>query len=432
MIVGASNIVSGQKVKTKADVQAMFPAGTKDLWINFLSGTFDGLHVVDMIIGSDGKHCNGVYTIRNSNVSFFFQGDDVDKNLKLVEMNEQGRMTGYLYGTYDGTKFSGQWMNASKSHTLKMELHAVNTFNDFNANHCGYQQWHHISSGKVEDKDIRLSINRTDDIFQLALWQGGVLSRDAATASGGRVINLDLPFVHSVLANKIAVIDTANFNTIQIISLDENGYEVSTPLKMERKLMYDCYEYADYQNRLKCIRPLTGNKRFDTWIEDSFKNWITTSSKKIKSTKSTDIATKDRWNQVADGWVEIDLFLEDIISGTIYMQSSWSTVTEKIAFIFDLRTGRELQLNDIFDKNFDAEAYFQAHIPTKKNETQWKSECKKWVAKQTFQYATLTENGISFKTDFSTIYGEKEIIFPYSDVENNLKNKSLLKDIVGK
>lgn len=67
-------------------------------------------------------------------------------------------------------------------------------------------------------------------------------------------------FSLTVLNNKWIVIDTANLDKIDVVYVDETGYEITTTLKAEASLVSECYEYADYHSRLECIRPLSGNK----------------------------------------------------------------------------------------------------------------------------------------------------------------------------
>ncbi|MBC7884750.1 MAG: hypothetical protein H7X99_04710, partial [Saprospiraceae bacterium] len=215
-------------------------------------------------------------------------------------------------------------------------------------------------------------------------------------------------------------------------SVDENGDELIIPLKSERRLVYECYEYADYYSRMECVRPMTGYKKFDIWIETAFKDWVRANLEKFKSIDSGDIGTNERWSQTAYGWVDVDLFLNDMISGTIYMQSSWSPVTRKKAFIYDLKNGKEMILQDIFERNFESKSFFDLLIPAMKKEFHSKPELKTWIEGQRFEHITIKDNGISFKTDFNTIYGEKEILIPFANLTDKLKHRSLIKALSGK
>ena len=167
-------------------------------------------------------------------------------------------------------------------------------------------------------------------------------------------------------------------------------------------------------------------------MESKFRQWSQENISRLKSGNHDASGTTDRWIQAVDGWVEIDLFLRDLISGTIYLQSSLATGTVKIPFIYDMKSDKEVVLNDIFDNKFDHKAYFQKEIEMQKEAINWDISIKKWIANQPFTYGTLCDDGISFTTDFSTIYGEKEIVIPYTEIKQFIKNKNLLKDLFGK
>ena len=88
-----------------------------------------------------------------------------------------------------------------------------------------------------------------------------------------------------------------------------------------------------------------------------------------------------------------------------------------------------MMLQDIFESKFDSKEYFRLIVSARIKEINWKAEDKNWVNNQNFNFVTLSDKGVIFRTKFSTIYGEKEIIIPYSYFSQNLKNKNFLKDL---
>ncbi|MBK6498711.1 MAG: hypothetical protein IPG00_11360 [Saprospiraceae bacterium] len=422
----------GQKSFTKADVRNMFPSSTKDLWINNLCGTLDKVHVVEMIIGTDGHTCKGLYRMRNSGITFLFEGKDVNHQLQLVELNDENRRSGFIYGQYDGETFTGSWMNADKNITFPLNLNFVSAFDNYQSEKCRKQHWQRIYTGKADDKDLILQISKDDLLFTICNHENEVRMKDVIVGKGSRVEILKFGTENAFFANKSIVLDTADLGKISIIQLDDNGYEVSSSLYLTSYLEHECFEYTDYKSKLICHRPVTGNKKFDIWMESKFRQWSQENISRLKSGNHDASGTTDRWIQAVDAWVEIDLFLRDLISGTIYLQSSLATGTVKIPFIYDMKSDKEVVLNDIFDNKFDHKAYFQKEIEMQKEAINWDISIKKWVANQPFTYGTLCDDGISFTTDFSTIYGEKEIVIPYTEIKQFIKNKNLLKDLFGK
>jgi len=414
---------------TKANVREMFPPKTKDLWIHYLSGTIDSKHVVDMIIGTDGHTCKGLYTLRSSNTTFYFDGYDNNHQLSLVELNPDFRMTAFIYGNYDGQILNGEWVSGDKNLVLPIKLELVNSFENYRLPNCKNYQYQKLFSGKVNDRVVRIHLVRDHLNYICHIYDGELYYSQTFIGKGGRTESFGLNNSFSHLNKSWLVLDTSNLEKMDIVFVDETGYEITTPIKSNASIVSECYEYADYHSRLICMRPLSGHKKFDLWMEITLRDWIQNAIKKLKSIEKDEMATRDRWMLSANGWVEIDLFMDDIISGTIYMQSSWKNETDKVSFIYDIKNGKEMMLQDIFESKFDSKEYFRLIVSARIKEINWKAEDKNWVNNQNFNFVTLSDKGVIFRTKFSTIYGEKEIIIPYSYFSQNLKNKNFLKDL---
>lgn len=424
LTVGTVCVIYAQKTYSRSDVRALFPVNVKDLWINNLTGTLDGKHIVDMIIGTDGHTCKGLYTLRASGVTFFFEGDDHNHELKLVEMTPDFRASGFIYGQYDGEDFSGIWTNTEKSMHLSLNLTFVDGVNINQKYHCHLHNWQRLYTGKIENRSINMHVSRLDDSFLIQTKTDSLQTKDIFPAKDNRVEVFVLKSNNiSVINGKSLVIDTADLSKVSLVNLDETGYEVSSILRAEATLDFECYEYADYHSRFMVQKPVLGNKKFDLWMESNIKDYIDECLETFKSFRPDNIGTKERWIQYAEGWVEVDLFQKDLISGTIYLHSSLQTKTKKISFIFDIKSGKEVKLQDIFLKEFNASDYFKNVIGAKKKEIVWNQDIIDWIKNQNFNHVTLKTEGISFKTDFSSIYGEREILIPFNTLEQNLKNK---------
>ena len=423
---------NAQTVYTKADVRNMFPVNTKGVWINYLSGTVGNRHVVDMILGTDGHSFRGVYTMRSSGTSFFVEGQDQNQILRLAELNGDQRLTGFLTGNYDGKIFEGQWYNGDQSVSMPLKLSVVPDFNAFAMPQCGQEHWERIFSGKLQSQNVRVHLIRDGLTFKCRLMDSTHVKRDILAGKGGRVEILTFDFSNTILNGGWLVLDTARLDKLDIVFLDEGGYEVPGSLKVETLLDYKCFEYADYYARVFGIRPLTGNRKFDTWMQKAYSDWTEASVKKLNEQGSKELGTRDRWILSAEAWVEVGMFTEQLISGTIHFQNNINRTLDKKPFIFDLKGGRELALKDIFESPAIAgdfmDAYIRSHIP---REQMGEGE-KKWMDGQRYEYMTFAEEGVSFKTNFSTIYGEREIILPWKDVIPFFKKTFVVQHVTGR
>ncbi len=422
--------IDAQKQYTREDVRALFPANLKNLWINNLSGTLDGKHRVDMIIGTDGQMCKGLYMMHASGESFFFEGDNNKRELKLVEMTPDHKATGFISGHYDGTNFSGQWTNMDKSMYLNLELsNAPQTADKYKAS-CLNDIWYRLYSGKMNNDVVRLLVVKENKIFKLICYMDILKMVDVIPAKNRQLEMLKPNFTSPGWENNFILVDTSALQQVRIVQPSGHDFDLQAILKVADGLDFECFEYADYHTRLFVERPISTNKKFNKWIETKMTHWLEENLYDLKRIKRDQIGTKERWIQYAEGWVEIDLFTGDYISGTIYLQSSLKPNTKKIPFMYDLKQSKEMKLQDLFNKEFDVKDYFSHVIPAKKKEMTWQPEIKKWIDSEPFEYVTLKDSGLSAKTELSTIYGEKEILIPFSELEPHFKIKNLLKGLI--
>lgn len=141
--------------------------------------------------------------------------------------------------------------------------------------------------------------------------------------------------------------------------------------------------------------------------------------------------TTDRWVHFAEGWVEVDLFLPQLVSGTIYLQSSLESHTEKIPFIYDLKNNRLVSVEELFQDKVLGQTHLRKLVEEKILQTMWQPLETKWVQNQDFSYYTLSDDGLCCRSEFNAIFGEKTIIIPYEDLRTLLRENSVLKTIMG-
>ena len=180
---------------TKEEVRALFPAGTKNLWINYLSGTLCGSHVVDMILGTDGHTCKGLYTLRNGNTTFFVEGEDNASELRLIYYNKDYRATCFMSGKYDGLSFTGIWENTSRNHSYPVTLGLVNSFEEYIPQKCRQDQWIRIYRSTVGNQDISVKLSRENASVAYRFYDNGKKYSDLALLKGSRneIIPIEAP-----------------------------------------------------------------------------------------------------------------------------------------------------------------------------------------------------------------------------------------------
>jgi len=420
--------VYSQRVYTKADVRAMFKKSTKNLWINYLSGTIDGRYAVDMIIGSDGKDCMGLYTLRESGHTFFFEGMDKDQNLRLAEFSIDDKNTGIITGHYDGEKIEAQWFNIEKNRNAQFSLSIVNSFENYQKPSTIPYQWIRNFNGQIEGQNVNFTITKNLDNYFIVYVRDTISETHEVKGKNLTVEILNINFKDRLLTGKSIMLEASLPSRADIVFKDENGYSSTVGLNLNYKMDYEEIAYADFHTLMLGEKPKIDHKKFDIWINDEINKWIETALKKHQKIKYGDLGARQKWIHQADCWFEIDLYSKEWISGTIYYQSSIQKEVEKLSFIYDLKLSKRINVEDFFNSKSDKMLILEKNIYKQiEKDSQFKN-----LDAESFKYVTMNTEGFKYTTDFCPIYGEKSLLISFESIEQNLKNKSLNKTLLAK
>lgn len=410
---------------SRETVKNMFSENTRNIWINHLSGTLNHQHEVEMLIGTDGHILKGVYTLPHSKDVFLIEGKTRDNLVFLTEITEDYKVTGIIEGEYDGFEFNGSWSNLSKDISYPLKLSSKDNPKYKTDWECDNNYWVGIYSGRMSNQSVGIKIHRDDTQFRVVANSDNMIQQVTLKCNDTLQNLLQPQFLCPSLTDKGILLCSNDPTKVFVVSID--GRDTLCSLFQNYGLNYSCFDYADYHSLVSIQKPETVNAKFNKWIESKISKWKHNKISHIKETHNREFGTYDRWIQTIDGWVEIDFYTGDYISGTLYLHSSLSPKTHKTSFIFNLKQGKENSLESLFVSTFDNKSYFKQVIENKKQTGTWSDSERNWVQSQKFDYVTLKDTGISFKTDFSSIYGEKEILVPYNEIRDNFKNKNFIK-----
>lgn len=410
----------------RAEVRSMFPAQTKNLWIHHMKGHIAGLHHVDFILGTDGQQCKGVYILESSKARFYFEGEDRNESLDLVEQTRSGRVTGFISGIYNGQNLTAVWTDIHKIQRIPVVCTLWSHDTAAPPEACPSAESISVYEGMAGNEKVKLFVRKNEDKCALQWYIGEKqYEEEIRLPASGRFFTLNNKC--PLLNGKKLHAPTDDWTGTSDLDLVDNDriYKLS----VKQQLDFECYEFADFATRMELIKPKSDHKKFNSWLEQKFRLWHMENKLRKDNKPDHEYAVADRWKYSIYGWVEVYFFNNELISGIIYRQNSQETHTDKQAFIYDLSGGRELTLSDIFGKNFNAQEYINRVIAARKKEMALSDSLKKWADGQTFRNLALKPSGISCTTDFHPVFGELEIMIPLTELKTNIQLKSLLKEL---
>lgn len=404
----------------REEVRHMFDKPVKNVWILLLSGKLDGIHIIDMALGTDGKNCKGFYYLRSSGERFELDGDEDDGAFTLIESHKRGKSTGFIMAKFDGQNFSGKWMDVFKRQSLSFEANVVGKFDDFQPVLCDERSWHLYFKGKLGNLNAFVHVDKFKDNYYVFSKYGESVFLDTIPVSSATDA---LVFSIADKYKCILTMDALDYIVVENQEMNQNYL-----LPREAKAGYKCFEFINFTTRIETQRPVLQHKKFSLWLDGEFKKWYDQNDKKINQKNEESVSNQHRYRDVGYGWVEISFINDGLVSGNIFTQSSWKKGTDKKSFIYDLKQSRLIHPEELFLSSAQNVSVVESMIQEKKKLMSFKDpKVRDWVLKQNFNYIMLKEEGVSFQTGFSNIYGEHNILIPYEELQPYFKNKSMLK-----
>jgi len=417
--------VFGQKLFTetaRAEVKAMFGPKPKDLWIHTLHGYIDKTHEIEMIFGTDGVLCKGMYILKSSGTIFYVEGEDIANNIKLYEYNKKGRHTGYITGSYDGKKLESVWCDVDRNMHVSMALIQSDMTDDDVNKHCNSNQWYRWYKTRADSTELIIHLIKKDLVYQITISRKNKNDfSDVFISENDTDKSLNIALKEGNIELMIPDLKS-NVLLVRPYGSSDNF----TTLEKFHEATFDCYTYCDFTTKILLRKPVINHKKFNDFMAAEFSKWKSESEKQIHYQNAEESPIDERWIKSGLAWVELDYITEDIISGTIYKQSSWKRGTEKKCFIYDLKLSKILQPKDIF---WDINSFYEVKTGAQKlyigNLPAIDPEVLLWLSEQTFDCLTLKKEGLSFQTPHSMIYGEYKFYIPFSFLNGMIKHKSI-------
>ncbi len=383
----------------------MFDESAEIEWIRTLEGTVNDLHPIKVALGFDGSNYKGKLTILDDNTSFDLIGAMDRKRLVLQEIDKNGLHTGYLIGTLEDDRFTGQWWSNDMSRSTDIRLMEsglviLKNFEPLMLKLKGMageelfdcilmvETTDVISGTWQREKECVRMIGQCDDMLctqiELVVSEGEL--------SGARVfltMENDKTF-HVDIENGSA----SQYGTIEIV--DE--------VILHRRAQADDTFIIDF------TYPEIVEGDFNAWIDEKFLDWFNATLSIFGQNDSK--GPEGRWSQTASGWLDLFLYTDDLVSGLITYYNPERKNYDREYFIYSIDEARELKLTELSKKDRNLLAELQGRIDIE------------GINSNEFKYPVLTRSGFFICTEFDAVEGDYSTMVSYEAVEKAVKRKS--------
>ena len=383
-------------------VRNMFEDADRVESVRHLSGTINGVHDVDLWLGSMGGSYRGVMSMNNDSLLFELIGNVEGENIVLQEVDSRGQVTGYVRGELGLDRFEGRWWSADVSRSAELRLREKGL----------------ILLEKFEPSLVMYDGNFGSEEFSMWLWyeaqdlvSGIVFTDSLCTRVFGtckdefcREVNVEI----TVGSFDNAQMTRRAKKEWDVVMRDMNGARRGT---MTETYRYDIYRggKVNYTFLADYSYPLIEEGQFTPWIQQKMEQWYASYQRDDSIALKADDAA--RWSDFASAWVDIFLMEDDLISGIITQTVPGSQTYTRVPFVFDTGAGREVEMTELVKRDEDLIGALRATLTAGDP-----------VA---YQYPVLTENGFALCTDFDAVAGDSIQIVPYEMVNPVLRKKAV-------
>lgn len=422
---------AGPAVKDTA-VAALFDQGAALQWIKFFRGRFDDVSEVVLSLGYDGSNCRGFLTYSKSQERFRLNGTLEGVVLLLEELDAKNEVSGRLTGTLQGEQLAADWTNTANTLGSRLEAQEVPSKKMVNAP-CGDNKWVNRYVARWNNGRVDMVLARVNNsMLNGYLW----IETDNKTYSlAGKIFPDGHYEMQALLPNgRTAAHLQGSLQTPQTTECNwvGSGEKRAIKMTMRETCQVGCLEYADYSSSYDALYPRTRCETCNKTLDQRVNDWVNGCKAAVAAQKKpTGPASRNTLR--ASSWYEVTCWTETLFCGYLTFSESWKNETEGQSFNFDLRSGKEITFDDLFNRNFNAKEWF-AEYARKESPKMGKfaadPKFREWLSKEGFPMFTIRRDGLELSTVFHPLYGQQNLTVPYSTLKPYMRKDNPIADLV--
>ncbi len=414
-----------------SSITALFDKNAPLLWIKRLKGRIDDVFLVDIALGYDGRNCRGYMTYVKSKTRLRLGGILDNGVINLEERDVTNSLSGNIQGTFAGARLEANWNNVSNTIGSRLEAEEFVTGQTMLTS-CAENKWAgryitKYNGGRVDMVLIRMHNGGLEGF----LWIESDNNR-TYTLKGDMKAEGDYDLEALLPSGKMVALLQGNLKTPASVSCNwiGNGEKRSFTFTLKDKIVFGCYDYADYKAGYDAIYPRTPCITCNNWLDQQVNAWLA-QCKSTLAANNEPPTPPSRSSLRGSSWADITCWTENIFSGYLTFTETWSEQAQGKAFNFDFKAGKEIVLSDLFTKGFNLKASLEEYARKESPKLpQFATDAKyrEWVSKEGFPLVAIRRDGLEISTVFHPIYGRQRLLVPYSELKQNIKKESIIFD----
>lgn len=403
-------------------------------WVRYFSGRLDDVSGVTISLGSDGAKCRGYLSYAQSRARFRLDGAMSNDKIQLTEYDTRNQRTGLITGKLNGKRIEADWLSRDSTLGLNLQAEEVAVGQVLAAGHCGDNKWANRYIGRYNNARADFVLSR---LHNGALYGYLWIEADGKTYplrgniddDGNYEINARQPggeIPAAIIKGSLKVPQATDMQWVG------SGERRSLKFTLRDNLLIGCYESADYTTSYDALYPRTRCDACNAALDKKVQDWVTR-CKSAFAAQKRDATPPNRNALRASAWADVVFWTDDLFCGYLIFTNSWDERTEGLSFNFNLKTGKEILLEDLFIKSFNfkkwMDDYSRKESP-KMAKFAADPQFREWLAKDGFPLFAIRREGLEMSTLFHPVYGQQRLLVPYTVLKPYMRKDNPLAEFV--
>lgn len=442
----ATNILFGQQPKATTSVAPTVKPGPRDSavmklfdksakleWIRHFKGRVDEVALADISLGFDGRQCKGYMVYIKSKVRFRLEGTLAGAQLNLEERDPANVLTGKISGVLEGRRLNLDWSNAAGTLGSRIVAEEPQPGQVINPG-CGENKWAsryiaRYNGARADMVLIRMQNQALDGFLWIESDGGKTYALKGELKEDGQYeLEALLP------SGKTAALLEGNIKNLPAHECRwvGSGEKRTINFTLKDKMLFGCYDYADYRASYDAIFPRSNCSACNTWLDKAVNAWAERCKTTLQAIKEP-LNAESRAKYRAGGWPEVVCWTENVFSGYLVFTDTWSEQSQGKSFNFDLRSNKEITFVDLFNKTFNAQAWLDEYVKKESPKLpQFAADpaYRNWIAKEGFPLFAIRRDGLELSTLFHPVYGLQKMLVPYAELKMYMKKENPIQEFI--
>jgi hypothetical protein len=396
-----------------------FSSNERGIWIRQYEGSSDELSYAYLVLGHNDKEYKGILQ-QHGERDWHLEGKLRGDSIQLLVMDSEDIVLGYLQGTIKDSTFQVVFSTSNKLGQRDLMLRRV--LKSQPKTECGADKWMKKLEGTLLDGEVTILIQKEE----AAQLNGYIyFKREGTTYDLSGICHSEkCKEANVVLTNDLGL----HLESLTMFAKTEEedievilGNRLVNQFAIVDKFQMICSTQFFNGNRINYVYPYFDNKGVDHWLEEKVKNWI------LSFNQNMDPESKEYRL-----WMDFDLISDKVISGSMTFHDQEGQSIERESFIFDISAGKPVILSDLIEDEEAFQTLIDGAISFEKGRrVSFEPDAtREWFLNQPFSYISMRNDGLCFKTGFSSLYGERKIIVPWSIISDHFRRFANIQKMV--